>query len=140
MKQIAFFVPGEPIGKKRPRQGRGRIFNHPANVHYEGLVREHAAAAMAGVEPFTESVQVILRVWIQPPVSWSEKKRKAAIGTWACCKPDADNVAKAITDAMNGDKDGFGKVYTDDKNIAYLIVTKTWRETPGVHVTVEEIE
>lgn len=128
------------MGKLRHKQARGRIFNHPANTFYEGLVREIAAEAMAGAEPFKGCVWAIIRVRKAPPESWSEKKRKAAIGTWCGVKPDADNVAKIVTDAMNGDrKTGLGKVYGDDAQIAFLQVTKIYAEEASVHVTIREL-
>lgn len=139
MREVVFTVPGEPMGKHRHRQAGGRVFNHPANVFYEGLVREIAHAAMAGQALFTGPLRVILRIRKAPPASWSEKRRQEAIGRWCPAKPDADNVAKIITDAMNGDKAGFGQVYGDDAQIAYLEAIKVWAAEPGVHVTVREL-
>ena len=45
-------------------------------------------------------------------------------------KPDADNLAKAITDAMNG------IVYADDAQIAELVCKKLYGAEPRVMVTV----
>lgn len=137
---LSFFVPGEPMGKLRHKQARGRVFNHPANIFYEGLVREIAGQAMTGVDPFKGPLHVVLRIRKAPPASWSDKKRKDAIGRWCPTKPDADNVAKIVTDAMNGDRQtGLGKVYGDDAQIAFLEVTKVYAENPGVHITVQEL-
>lgn len=139
MKTICFIVPGDPMGKLRHRQARGRVFNHPANIFYEGLVREIADEAMQGLDLFEGPLHVVIRVRKTPPASWSEKRRKAAIGTWCEAKPDADNVAKIVTDAMNGDRQtGLGKVYGDDAQIAMLEVTKIYAAEPSVHVTVKE--
>lgn len=49
-------------------------------------------------------------------------------------KPDVDNFAKGVMDAMND------VVYVDDSLIQKLIVEKFWVNGPGrVHVIVEEI-
>ena len=47
--------------------------------------------------------------WIKP-ASWSKTKRDAAV--WHTVKPDADNVAKILCDALNG------LAYRDDAAIA----------------------
>jgi Holliday junction resolvase RusA-like endonuclease len=137
---FSFEIPGEPMGKLRHKQARGRVFNHPANVFYEGLVREIAGQAMQGAPIFSGPLRVVLRIHKEPPASWSDKKRKAAIGRWCPVKPDVDNVAKIVTDAMNGDrKTGAGKVYGDDAQIAYLEVTKVYAVHNAVDVTVQEL-
>lgn len=48
-------------------------------------------------------------------------------------KPDADNVAKIILDALNG------IAYLDDKQVVDLGVHKSYNATPGVLVFVYEI-
>ena len=48
-------------------------------------------------------------------------------------KPDADNLAKAIKDAMRG------VVYKDDSQIVELIVRKQYGDPPRVVIAVEEI-
>nr|DAQ86101.1 MAG TPA: Endodeoxyribonuclease RusA [Caudoviricetes sp.] len=47
--------------------------------------------------------------------------------------PDADNIAKAVLDGLNG------VVYADDKQIVELKVIKAYAEVPRVEVTIEEI-
>lgn len=48
-------------------------------------------------------------------------------------KPDADNIAKTICDALNG------VAYDDDKQIAWLSVYKQYSENESIYVTIEEI-
>ena len=47
-------------------------------------------------------------------------------------KPDADNLAKAILDALNG------VAYPDDAQIVTLTVRKRYGEADMVHVLIEE--
>ena len=47
-------------------------------------------------------------------------------------KPDADNLAKAILDALNG------VAYPDDAQIVKLTVRKRYGEADMVHVLIEE--
>ena len=67
------------------------------------------------------------------PKSTSKKKATAMDGMPHIKRPDADNVAKAILDALNG------HAYNDDSAIAMLTVRKY--QTTGasrVEVTIEE--
>lgn len=67
------------------------------------------------------------------PRSMSKKKAAAMDGTPHTKRPDADNVAKTILDALNG------HAYNDDSAIALLTVRKY--QTTGasrVEVTIEE--
>lgn len=45
-------------------------------------------------------------------------------------KPDLDNIAKIISDALNG------IAYNDDKQIVHLKVTKKYNKTPHVKVNI----
>lgn len=49
-------------------------------------------------------------------------------------KPDVDNVAKIILDALNG------IAYRDDKQVVTLIVKKSYAGESGVGVTISEVE
>ena len=84
----------------------------------------------AGV-PLTATVTAFFTV----PKSMSKKKAAAMDGTPHIKRPDADNVAKAILDALNG------HAYNDDSTIALLTVRKY--QTTGasrVEVIIEEAE
>jgi Holliday junction resolvase RusA-like endonuclease len=78
-------------------------------------------------------VRVIVEATFAPPASWSGRRRAAAIGTPHTQKPDADNLAKAIKDALNR------LAWTDDAQVAELTVRKMWGEIEGTRVVVERI-
>jgi Holliday junction resolvase RusA-like endonuclease len=85
----------------------------------------------AGGIPLRATVTAFFTV----PRSTSKKKAAAMDGTPHIKRPDADNVAKAILDALNG------HAYNDDGAIAALTVWKY--QTTGasrVEVTIEEAE
>ena len=48
-------------------------------------------------------------------------------------KPDADNIAKSVLDALNG------LAYADDKQVVTLEVDKHYGEEPCVHVKLIEL-
>jgi Holliday junction resolvase RusA-like endonuclease len=68
------------------------------------------------------------------PVSYSKKRRESCLSNdeKPIKKPDADNVAKAFLDSMNG------IVYLDDCQVTQLFVKKTYESIAKVHVLVKE--
>jgi Holliday junction resolvase RusA-like endonuclease len=133
---VSFMVPGQPIGKGRPRIGKvgqhARMFTPAKTVGYEGLIAHAAHAAMAGRPLFEAPVTVNMRIECQVPQSWSAKKQRLALsgelrpGT----KPDADNVIKAVFDGLNA------VLWRDDALVCELHMRKLYSATPCVHVEV----
>jgi len=137
---VHFHVPGQPVGKGRPRIGKvgqhARMFTPAKTVSYEGLVAHEAHIAMRGGELLEGPVEVKLRIDCQIPASWSAKKQAAAAAGQIrpTTKPDADNVIKAIFDAING------VVWKDDVQAVELSVSKRYSTVPGVAVRIEPLE
>jgi len=137
--EIAFEVPGVPVGKGRPRFARMgsavRTYTPAKTAGYERLVGLRAAAAMAGREPFGGAVELTVEIRMPVPTSWPRAKREAALrGTsWPTGKPDVDNVVKAVEDGMAG------VVFADDKQVVSIVARKLYHATPGVDVLVREI-
>ena len=66
------------------------------------------------------------------PKSWTKARRQDAqqFDRWHTSKPDVDNLAKAVLDALNG------ILYEDDSQVVMLAVTKQYaKEEPGTMVT-----
>lgn len=139
MKDLCFVIPGEAVAKGRPRAttigGRARMFTPAKTERYESKVALFASQAMAGRPLLDCALRVQINVWIAPPVSWSGKKRRAAFAReiYPTSRPDADNVAKAVTDACNG------VVWTDDSRIVDLRVRKNFALEPRVVVEVSPV-
>lgn len=136
---IAFTVPGEPQGKGRPRAFRAgrsvRMYTPTKTQAYEQLVADMGRQAMAGRAPMVGPLAVDLVAVVSVPASWSKKRRAAALEglELPAKKPDADNVAKAIADGLNG------ITYGDDAQVVELRVRKRYGEVPGVLVEVRGI-
>lgn len=137
---ISFTVPGQPVGKGRPRafrMGKGvRMFTPEKTVSYENLIATAAHGAMRGRPPVEGAMAVDLDIRLMVPLSWSQKKRTQALAgqIHPTKKPDADNVTKAIFDAMNG------IVWADDVQVVQLYLCKRYDATPGVTVVVRGVE
>lgn len=133
---IRFVVPGQPVAKGRPRLtvrgGHARAYTPAKTVAYEGLIALAGSEAMAGATPYAGPLAVEATAVFSIPPSWSKKKREAAY--WHTIKPDADNIAKALGDGLNG------VCWADDSQVASIRVLKVYGAMPGLHVTVTALE
>lgn len=109
---IRFIIPGQPVAKGRPRLGRGHVYTPAKTVAYEQVVALAAKAAMRGNKMLTGPLDVRLLFFLNKPKS---NKSTEPVG-----KPDFDNLAKAVCDALNG------IVWKDDSQIVHATVTKEW--------------
>lgn len=79
-------------------------------------------------------LKAIIDVYMSIPKSFSKKKYEQALKGQIrpVVKPDCDNIAKNINDALNG------IVYPDDKQITCLTVNKFYAESEYVRVKISE--
>lgn len=80
-------------------------------------------------------LKAIIDVYMPIPKSFSKKKYEQALNgaIRPTVKPDCDNIAKNINDALNG------IAYSDDKQIVSLSVNKFYSEVEMVNVKIEDI-
>ncbi|OZY58603.1 hypothetical protein CJF39_15165 [Pseudomonas lundensis] len=136
LKPVSFVVPGEAVGKGRPRVstigGHARMFTPQKTANYETLIAMAAQQAMAGRELIDGPVLVEMKILVSVAASWSKKKTAEALAgdVMPTKKPDADNVLKAICDGING------IVFKDDVQVVNVSLSKRFSETPGVSVRV----
>lgn len=137
---ITFTVPGAPTGKQRPRVtmqgGYAKAYTPDKTVNYENLVKlMYGQEAKGRVFDREKSLRVLIVALYDIPQSTSKKRAELMrIGEIRPTKkPDLDNVAKIICDALNG------VAYHDDAQVVDLKVVKYYSDTPGVTVTIEEV-
>jgi Holliday junction resolvase RusA-like endonuclease len=123
---VDFVIPGQPVGKGRPKFARRGNFvttyTPEKTASYENLVKVAAQTAMKGANPLAVAVSAVIVLRVMPPASWPQKKRTAALAgeIRPTSKPDIDNVIKGIFDAMND------IVFLDDKQVVDLYVRKEY--------------
>jgi Holliday junction resolvase RusA-like endonuclease len=136
--KFRFMVPGEPVGKGRPRVvrrgGFTQTYTPEKTASYENLVKlefQRQGGRMLKDGPVFLSIQA----WYGIPKSASKRKREAMMGGLIrpTRKPDCDNVAKIIADALNG------LAWRDDSQVVSLHVSKQYAEEPMVSVMMEEV-
>lgn len=129
---IKFTVPGMPRGKGRPRFTRdGHAYTDGQTRDYETLVRQCYQQA-AGTYDFPGAVCLSVRIVL--PVPGSDSRRVRTDKLIGCIpptrKPDVDNVAKIVMDALNG------AAWADDKQVTQLSVAKFYGSEARVEVCV----
>lgn len=135
--EIAFVVPGEPVGKGRPRStviaGYVRVYSPPKTEAYERMVATYAKLAMGSALPLEGPLSASLLFRHSVPRSYSHRRRRAIL---AGLEPylgryDVDNLTKSVLDALNG------LIFHDDKQIVRLNVLKRPDANPGVDILVK---
>jgi len=119
---LTFSVPGEPVPQPRPRVstrgGFARAYvpaTHPVHAYRQALA---AAAVSAGLSETGSPLNVVIDAVFERPKSHMRKSGVKADAP-RLPRPDVDNIAKAVLDAL---KDVMG----DDSLVARLVVEKSY--------------
>lgn len=132
MDNVSFNVFGKVRGKGRPRFTRGgRPYTPKATRDYEEAIRDAFENAPGRPpEPFSGPIVVSIMTYRQLPKSTP----KSVIREPDTHKPDADNVAKVVLDALNG------VAWEDDAQVVSLTVSKLnrTRSPERLSVTITE--
>ena len=119
---LTFSVPGDPVPQPRPRVstrgGFARAYvpsTHPVHAYRQAVA---ACAVQAGLTKTAEPLSVIIDAVFARPKS---HLRKSGLRPDAprLPRPDVDNIAKAVLDALQD-------VIGDDTNVSRLVVEKTY--------------
>lgn len=132
---IRFDIPGPPVGKARARVPRsGHAYTPAKTRQHEGYIRHLAALAMAGKAPLDGPVSVVVSVGVEPPRSWSKRKRADALAgrVLPIARGDIDNYLKSIMDACQG------IVYRDDKQVVDVRAIKRYNDPSVTAISVQE--
>ena len=130
---ITFVIPGCPVGKGRARFARrGKFmasYTPEKTVNYEALVKMCCSEVFKG-EPLQGPVRLSIRAYFPIPKSMKKALRMSAESERlpVTKKPDADNVAKICSDAMNG------IAFVDDAQVSDLNCIKRYSLNPRVEV------
>ena len=141
MNNFGFIVEGVPVAKARPRfcnvGGIVKTYSTFKTKNAEGVIEWAAMQAMRANSNF-DLIHVPLVIFLEfrlpIPESFSkEKKRNCQCGAVTpTVRPDLDNLAKTVLDAMNQ------TVYKDDKQVVDLICRKRYADKPCTIVSVKE--
>ena len=132
MSKTTFEILGQPVAKQRPRMTRnGRAYTPAKTIAFEKAVRSTATPHFPA--PLRGPVKLAVWATFAPPKSWTKKKAAANLNRSHIQRPDLDNVAKAVCDALNG------LAYDDDNQVAAIEARKVWGPIARTVVTIEAI-
>ena len=132
---ISFIVLGECAAQGRPRVAvRGKhatVYDPAKSRDYKQYIRL-VASQHAPETPLIGPLDVEVKVYKAIPKSFSKKRhREAQDGLIRpITKPDIDNYAKSVKDALSG------VIWRDDSQVTDLRIGKWYSNTPRVEITV----
>lgn len=135
MKKLTIRIPIDPVAKGRPRFTRfGGAYTPTKTKKYETAIAEYYTQASKG---FTfEDTPVCVNIVFGMPIPKSApKSRREAMQVGVIRhtkKPDLDNLAKAVLDALNE------IAWKDDSQIVRLSVMKEYSSEPYVYLYIHE--
>lgn len=132
---MKIIIQGKVQAKQRPRFN-GKFTYTPAQTkNYENWVKLSFINQYPNFKPLENELAVNIKAYFEIPKSVSKKKREQMLSgnIRPTIKPDLDNIAKSVLDALNG------LAYLDDKQIVFLKVEKFYDVSPRVELMVEEI-
>ncbi len=131
-----FEVPGKITGKGRPRVNTLTATAYTPNKtkEYEELIKQYFIIKYRGVNPLEGRIKVEIKAYFGIPQSTSKKQKEIMLQNIVSPtkKPDIDNIAKVILDALNK------LAFKDDNQITKLSIEKVYSEEEKVYVKVEE--
>lgn len=127
-----------PQSQLRPRAtSRGgfvRVYDPKQTAEYKAKIKASAKELLENAD-LKKSVelmdglplQVVINTYQAMPESWSMKKKLENRGSFKVSKPDSDNLAKPILDALNG------VIWKDDSLIVDLHIIKQYVDATSIY-------
>jgi Holliday junction resolvase RusA-like endonuclease len=130
---MIFVAQGIPHPQPRPRVVNGRAVSTTGKAvqFWKTVVTSRARHALADSElaAFSGPVVIEMEFRFAPP-----RSKMHRVGMPHTQKPDADNLAKLVMDAMQT-----ARVIGDDSKVAELKVRKVWADKAGCTVSIEPV-
>ncbi len=118
---IDVFFEVEPFGKQRPRIGKWGGYTPKKTEDAENSIRDIFTSKMGSFSPLNEPLMVSLVFFFKVPKSYTKGRvlelQKNPVYDK---KPDIDNVAKLVLDALNG------VAWMDDNLVCQLMASKQY--------------
>ena len=130
-----FIIPGEPMGKGRPKFSNGHAYTPERTRSYEYAVRYYYQA-QCHYAPYQKDCALVVTIEAIFGLAASDSMKKRQAKLCGMLNPtkraDADNIAKIICDALNG------IAYHDDAQVTTLHVVKRYGVEPCVKVWISK--
>lgn len=131
-----FEVIGDIVGKERPRVNSytGIVYTPNRTKDYEMLIKQYFKIKYPNHKELEGRLSVDIVAYMRIPKNTSKKKTEEMLSgnISPTRKPDIDNIAKSVLDAMNK------FVFKDDNQISQMKIEKRYGEIEKIYIKVEE--
>ena len=137
---VSFFAAGNPKGQPRPRafarDGHTRVYDPGTAEGWKGQIAEAARQGHLLLKPMEGPLKLSL-LFTMPRTGThyrSNGQVKDRAPLYHMVKPDCDNLAKAVMDALT-----ILKFWRDDNQVAEMEILKLYGDVPGCRITIVEL-
>lgn len=140
MQEVTLFMDIEPQAWQRPKTrvvgGFVKHYSPKKTKDYEQAIAQYYATSKGVFFEKDVPLRVSLYFGMPVPKSTSKKKTMEMVTGYISHtkRPDVDNLAKAVIDALNG------VAWDDDSQIVQLSVHKDYTSKPSVYLSISEVE
>ena len=131
-----FEVPGKITGKGRPRVNTTTAIAYtPAKTkEYEELVKQYFIIKYRKINPLEGRIKIKITAYFSVTKNTSKKQEENMLNNTISPtkKPDIDNIAKIILDALNK------LAFKDDNQITKLEIEKKYSIEDKIYIKIEE--
>lgn len=134
--QYEFEVEGDILGKERPRVNMytGNVYTPNKTKKYEEYIQQCFCIKYPNYEPIINRTEIEIIAYIKIPTYCSKKKqlqmKEGEITPTK--KPDVDNIAKVILDALNT------FAFIDDNQVSKISVEKRYDDKEWLSIHIKE--
>ena len=132
---VSFIIPTKPTGKERPRlTGNGVVYTPAHTKTYENFIKGCYVEQCGDVSFGERSIWMNIKAYVPPISKFRKAEKEAALrgDIKPTAKPDADNILKAVLDALNE------LAYDDDRYIYKISVERIYSEEPRTEVIISD--
>lgn len=131
-----FEVPGKITGKGRPRVNTSTAIAYtPAKTkEYEDIIKQYFIIKYRAIKPLEGRLSVTIKAYFTIPKNTSKLDKEEMLNNkiGPTKKPDIDNIAKIVLDALNK------LAFKDDNQITKLNVEKMYSEEEKISIKIEK--
>lgn len=131
---VSFVIPMKPSGKERPRLANGVVYTPAKTKAYENFIKGCYIEQCGDVSFGDRSIRMNITAYVPVLTKFRKTEKIAALNgeLKPTAKPDADNILKAILDALNE------LAYDDDRYIYQISVERIYSDDPRTEVTISD--
>jgi len=122
---MKFEIPIQAVAKQRPRFSNGKVYTPQKTRNFENDIIYFVSRE--SVVKINGPISARIEVFYQKPKSIPKRV------LWKVTKPDIDNLAKSVLDALNG------ICYHDDNQVSELYISKKYSDRSYILLTLEPI-